>query len=35
MGTLLGAAVVYADRVTLVFKPRDQWHTFWNAGDGP
>ena len=18
----------------LVFKPRDQWHTFWNAGDG-
>jgi hypothetical protein len=19
----------------LVFKPCDQWHTFWNAGDGP
>ena len=19
----------------LVFKPRGQWHTFWNAGDGP
>src|SRR3712207_7246014 len=19
----------------LVFKPRDQWHTFWNASDGP
>jgi hypothetical protein len=18
-----------------VFKPRDQWHTFWNAGDEP
>jgi hypothetical protein len=18
-----------------VFKPRDQWHTFWNAGDTP
>jgi len=18
-----------------VFKPRDQWHTFWNAGDSP
>ena len=18
-----------------VFKPREQWHTFWNAGDGP
>jgi mannose-6-phosphate isomerase-like protein (cupin superfamily) len=35
MGALLGDAVVYADRGTLVFKPRDQWHTFWNAGDGP
>ena len=20
---------------TWVFKPRDQWHTFWNAGDTP
>ena len=19
----------------LIFKPRNQWHTFWNAGDGP
>ena len=19
----------------LIFKPRDQWHTFWNAGDEP
>jgi len=35
MGALLGDAVVYADRGTLVFKPRDQWHTFWNAGDEP
>jgi mannose-6-phosphate isomerase-like protein (cupin superfamily) len=35
MGALLGDSVVYADRGTLVFKPRDQWHTFWNAGDGP
>jgi mannose-6-phosphate isomerase-like protein (cupin superfamily) len=35
MGALLGDAVVYADSGTLVFKPRDQWHTFWNAGDGP
>jgi mannose-6-phosphate isomerase-like protein (cupin superfamily) len=35
MGALLGDAVVYADIGTLVFKPRDQWHTFWNAGDGP
>jgi mannose-6-phosphate isomerase-like protein (cupin superfamily) len=35
MGALLGDAVVYADVGTLVFKPRDQWHTFWNAGDEP
>ena len=35
MGALLGDAVVYAGIGTLVFKPRDQWHTFWNAGDGP
>jgi mannose-6-phosphate isomerase-like protein (cupin superfamily) len=35
MRALLGDAVIYADRGTLVFKPRDQWHTFWNAGDGP
>jgi mannose-6-phosphate isomerase-like protein (cupin superfamily) len=35
MGALLGDAVVYADSGTLVFKPRDQWHTFWNAGDRP
>jgi hypothetical protein len=19
----------------LIFKPREQWHTFWNAGDEP
>ena len=35
MGALLGDEVVYAEEGTLVFKPRDQWHTFWNAGDGP
>jgi mannose-6-phosphate isomerase-like protein (cupin superfamily) len=35
MGALLGDAVVHADAGTLVFKPRYQWHTFWNAGDGP
>jgi oxalate decarboxylase/phosphoglucose isomerase-like protein (cupin superfamily) len=27
--------VVYAEAGDLAFKPRDQWHTFWNAGDGP
>jgi mannose-6-phosphate isomerase-like protein (cupin superfamily) len=35
MGALLGDDVVYAEVGDLVFKPRDQWHTFWNAGDEP
>src|SRR4051794_27450572 len=35
MGALLGDEVVYAEAGDLVFKPRDQWHTFWNAGDRP
>jgi mannose-6-phosphate isomerase-like protein (cupin superfamily) len=33
MGALLGDEVVYAEAGDLVFKPRNQWHTFWNAGD--
>ena len=33
MGALLGDEVVHAEPGDLVFKPRDQWHTFWNAGD--
>jgi mannose-6-phosphate isomerase-like protein (cupin superfamily) len=33
MGALLGDEVVYAEPGDLVFKPRNQWHTFWNAGD--
>lgn len=35
MGAQLGDEVVYAEKGDLVFKPRDQWHTFWNAGDRP
>ena len=35
MGALLGDEEVYAEVGDLVFKPRDQWHTFWNAGDEP
>ena len=35
MGALLGDDVVYAEAGDLAFKPRDQWHTFWNAGDTP
>ena len=35
MGALLGDDGVEAGPGDLVFKPRDQWHTFWNAGDEP
>ena len=35
MGALLGDDVVFAEPGDLVFKPRNQWHTFWNAGDTP
>ena len=35
MGALLGDEVVTAGPGDLVFKPRGQWHTFWNAGDEP
>jgi quercetin dioxygenase-like cupin family protein len=35
LGAQLGDEVVVAEEGTLVFKPRDQWHAFWNAGDGP
>ena len=33
MGADLGGEVVYGDPGDLVFKPRGQWHAFWNAGD--
>ncbi len=35
MGALLGDEVLTAGPGDLVFKPRGQWHTFWNAGDEP
>ncbi|HEY7630082.1 MAG TPA: cupin domain-containing protein [Thermoleophilaceae bacterium] len=35
VGALLGDEVVYGEPGDLIFKPRDQWHTFWNAGDEP
>jgi mannose-6-phosphate isomerase-like protein (cupin superfamily) len=35
MGALLGDDVLEAGPGDLVFKPRGQWHTFWNAGDEP
>jgi mannose-6-phosphate isomerase-like protein (cupin superfamily) len=35
LGALLGDDVVTAGVGSWVFKPRGQWHTFWNAGDEP
>jgi mannose-6-phosphate isomerase-like protein (cupin superfamily) len=35
LGALLGDDVVEAGPGDLVFKPRGEWHTFWNAGDAP
>ena len=35
VGALLGDEVVYGEPGDLMFKPRGQWHTFWNAGDEP
>src|SRR5262249_39931084 len=35
LGALLGDEVVYGEPGDLIFKPRGQWHTFWNAGDEP
>jgi mannose-6-phosphate isomerase-like protein (cupin superfamily) len=35
LGALLGDDVVTAGPGTWVTKPRNQWHTFWNAGDTP
>jgi quercetin dioxygenase-like cupin family protein len=33
VGARLGDQVVIAGPGDLVYKPRGQWHTFWNAGD--
>jgi len=35
VGALLGDHVVIGSTGDLIFKPRNQWHTFWNAGDEP
>lgn len=35
LGATLGDQVIEAQAGDLVFKPRNQWHTFWNAGDEP
>src|SRR5215212_6261594 len=35
VGALLGEDVVFGEVGDLIFKPRGQWHSFWNAGDEP
>jgi mannose-6-phosphate isomerase-like protein (cupin superfamily) len=35
LGAVLGDQEVVAEAGDLVFKPRGQWHTFWNPGDTP
>jgi quercetin dioxygenase-like cupin family protein len=35
VGALLGDEVLVGEPGDLIFKPRNQWHTFWNAGEEP
>jgi mannose-6-phosphate isomerase-like protein (cupin superfamily) len=35
VGADLGGEIAYGEAGDLIFKPRGQWHTFWNAGDEP
>ena len=35
VGAVLEGREAYVDAGCLLFKPRGQWHTFWNAGDEP
>ncbi len=35
VGAVFGETEVVAEVGDLVFKPRGEWHTFWNAGDEP
>ncbi|HEX2721307.1 MAG TPA: cupin domain-containing protein, partial [Gemmatimonadaceae bacterium] len=32
---LLGDDVVFGEAGDFIFKPRGEWHSFWNAGDEP
>jgi mannose-6-phosphate isomerase-like protein (cupin superfamily) len=33
VGAVLGGEVVFGGPGDLIYKPRHQWHTFWNASD--
>lgn len=35
VGAVLGEDEIFAEAGDLLFKPRDQWHTFWNGSDAP
>lgn len=35
VGAILGEDEIFAESGDLLVKPRDQWHTFWNASDAP
>jgi quercetin dioxygenase-like cupin family protein len=35
VGALLGDEIVVGKAGDLIYKPRNQWHTFWNDGDAP
>ena len=35
IGALLGDDVLLGNPGDVIFKPREQWHTLWNASDGP
>lgn len=35
VGAVLAGIEVVAHQGDLLFKPRREWHTFWNAGDAP
>ena len=35
VGALLADEVLIGGPGDMIFKPRNQWHTFWNAGDEP
>jgi gentisate 1,2-dioxygenase len=35
VGALLGDDVILGGTGDVIFKPRHEWHTFWNAGDEP